>query len=245
MVCLFLSSSGRFKTADRKESAFFFSLTAFVVLLGIYNYPVFTGVFFNWSNKYSTRVKVPDYILEAKKELDSNSFSARTLMLPQLHDGNKYIAYDWKYFSLSSIPSILSRKPVLLNDAVLSGDEPGLVNAIYQQLEKSSQSSLLKYVGVDRAIVQEDFKVDEDMDYLTGSIKRHSTARLIHLYIKKLVSGSFLLLTTPRQNLSFISHKIFHIFWQKLHNFLESVKRQGCLLWQTRLYSSTLAREAI
>lgn len=149
----------------------FFSLTAFIVLLGIYNYPVFTGVFFNWSNKYSTRVKVPDYILEAKKELDSNSFSTRTLMLPRLHDANKYIAYDWKYFSLSSIPSMLSRKPVLLNDAVLSGNEPGLVNAIYQQLEKSSQSSLLKYVGVDRAIVQDDFKVNEDMDYLMGPTK--------------------------------------------------------------------------
>ncbi|MEK7154664.1 MAG: hypothetical protein AAB697_00885 [Patescibacteria group bacterium] len=149
----------------------FFSLTVFIILLGIYNYPVFTGVFFNWSNKYSTRIKVPDYILEAKKELDSNSFSTRTLMLPQLHDGSKYIAYDWKYFSLSSIPSILSRSSVVLNDAVLSGNEPGLVNAIYQQLERFSQSSLLKYTVVDRAVVQDDFRIDESMDYLITPTK--------------------------------------------------------------------------
>lgn len=145
-------------------------LTLFIALLFIYNYPFFTGVFFNWSDKYSTRVKIPDYILEAKKELAS-SFSTRTLMLPQLHDGNKYISYDWKYFSLSSIPSMLSRKPVLLNDAVLSGNEPGLVNAIYSQLEESSQSSLLKYTGVDKVIVQDDFVAEESMDFSLSPIK--------------------------------------------------------------------------
>lgn len=149
----------------------FFILGLFIVLLSVYNFPAFTGSFFNWSNNYSTRVKVPDYIFEAKKELDDNSFSTRTLMLPQLNDGNKYISYDWKYFSLSSIPSMLSRRPVLLNDAVLSGNEPGLVNAIYNQLETSSWSSLLKFAGVDKAIVQEDFKADEDMDYLLSPTK--------------------------------------------------------------------------
>lgn len=147
------------------------ALTLFVLLVGIYNYPAFIGVFFDWSRKYSTRIKVPDYTLEAKKELDSNHFSTRTLMLPQLHDGNKYISYDWKYFSLSSVPSILSRKPVLLNDAVLIGNETGLVNAIYEQLKDSSQSPLLKYTGADAAIVQDDFKVDESMEYSMGSSK--------------------------------------------------------------------------
>ena len=153
-----------------KKSSFF-ALIIFLILLATYNYPAFTGVFFDWSNKYSTRVQVPDYILEAKKELDRNNFSTRTLMLPQLNDGNKHIAYDWKYFSLSSIPSILSRRPVLLNDAVLSGNESGLVNAIYQQLEKFSQSPLLKYAGVDKVIVQDDFNVDENMDYLISPTK--------------------------------------------------------------------------
>ena len=150
---------------------YLFSLSLFVALLCIYNYPAFTGIFFNWSAKYSTMIKIPEYIFEAKKELDANVFSTRTLMLPQLHDGNKYISYDWKYFSLSSIPSILSRKSVLLNDAVLSGNEPGLVNAIYKQLETSSESSLLKYAGVDRAIVQDDFIAEEGMDYLLSPTK--------------------------------------------------------------------------
>lgn len=153
------------------RAASLFALTLFIIWVGAYNYPAFTGVFFNWSHKYSTRVKVPDYILEVKKELDSNNFSTRILMLPQLHDGNKYISYDWKYFSLSSVPSMLSRKSVLLNDAVLVDNETGLVNAIYEQLEDSSQSSLLKYTGAEKAIVQDDFKVDEGMEYSMSSTK--------------------------------------------------------------------------
>ena len=140
-------------------------LFIFTVLLCIYNYPAFLGEFFNWSKKYSTLVRVPNYIFEAKKELDSNNFSTRTLMLPQLNDGNKYIAYAWKYFSLSSVPSMLTRKPVLLNDAALFENEPGLVNSIYQQMATMPHSTLLEYVGVDRVIIQEDFKLDEGMDY--------------------------------------------------------------------------------
>lgn len=147
-------------------------LFTIMILLGIYHYPTFTGSFFNWSKKYSTRVAVPSYIYDTKKELDANRFSTRTLMLPQLHDGNKYIAYDWKYFSLSSIPSILSRRPVLLNDAVLIGNESGLVNSIYEQLEKDSQSSLLKYAGVDKVLIQNDFIADEDFNYRVKPSKK-------------------------------------------------------------------------
>lgn len=147
------------------------TLVTFTIFLGIYTYPVFTGSFFNWSNKYSTKIKVPNYIFEAKHELDTNAFSTRTLMAPALDNGSKYISYDWKYFSLSSIPSILSRRPIILNDAVLSDSESGLVNAIYQQLAKSSSSPLLKFTGVDRAIVQDDFKVDEYIDYFSHPTK--------------------------------------------------------------------------
>ncbi len=126
-------------------------------ILGIYNYPYFTGVFFNWSKKYSTMIQVPDYIFQAKSEIDANKFSTRTLVVPGLNPDNKYESYDWKYFSLSSIPSILTRRSVVLNDAYLKGLEVNIANGVYSQLETNGNSRLLTTTGADSIIVRNDF----------------------------------------------------------------------------------------
>lgn len=140
-------------------------LLLFVILLSIYNYPIFTGSFFNWSSKYSTMVKVPDYIFEAKEEIDKNKFSTRTLLLPPLDLRKKTDAYEWKYYSLSSVPSILNRKAFILNDVLLHDDEISVVDGVYEQIARNSKSSLLGFMGVDKAIVRNDFLPDRDMEY--------------------------------------------------------------------------------
>lgn len=140
-----------------KNSVRFVVATVFVVLLGIYNYPAFTGQFFHWSDNYSTMVKVPEYIFEAKKELDANKFSNRVLMVPPVQERNKYITYDWRYYSLSTVTRLLSRRPVLVNDVSLINLEPALVNGIYEQLSEGYNPVLIKYAGVDRVLLQNDF----------------------------------------------------------------------------------------
>ncbi len=144
----------------------------FLIMLGIYNYPFFTGSFFNWSKKYSTMVKVPNYIFTAKDQMDSNKFSTRTLILPELDPRTKYETNDWKYFSLSTIPSILTRQPIVINDATLRNWEDVLASAVYTQLRKKGDSQLLDYTGVDTAIWRNDFSGRNDTQY---SIKANRT----------------------------------------------------------------------
>lgn len=146
-------------------------LVIYIIILGIYNYPFFTGNFFNWSKNYSTMVKVPDYVFESKKELDGNKFSSRTLLIPNLNPATKYVIYDWKYLSLSTIPSMLSRRPVVINDATLQGNEVTLVDIIYSQLTKNGNSNLLGYLGVNKAIIMDDLNEPENPDYNSSKLK--------------------------------------------------------------------------
>ena len=130
---------------------------AFIVLLFIYNYPFLTGIFFDYSKEKSTMVKVPDYIFEAKKEIDRNKFSTRTLYLPNADIRTEYIEYDWGYFSLSELTDIMGRKSSVRNGVLARPRERDLMTGIWSEYIKFGNSNLVKYIGVDRAIVQNDF----------------------------------------------------------------------------------------
>ncbi|RJQ27606.1 DUF3367 domain-containing protein [Candidatus Parcubacteria bacterium] len=163
----------------------------FAILLSVYNYPFFTGSFFDWSLKYSTKVNVPDYIFEAKKELDSNPFTTRTLLLPHLNTWVKTDSYTWKYYSLSHLSSIFSRRPTVLNDVTLQGSEGTLVNGIYDQLENYGESNLLAYAGIDRVIVRNDFSSPQGANYLTSPIKKSVEAKQQFLLSKQIGEWSY------------------------------------------------------
>ncbi len=136
-------------------------LAVTIGILSVYNYPFFNGIFFDWSKKFSTMVKVPDYIFEAKKELDSNEFSTRTMLVPGLNPDTKYESYTWKYFSLSTIPSILSRRSVVINDATVRGLEANILNDMYDQLTKGN-IELFKSTGTENIIIRNDFYKSDD-----------------------------------------------------------------------------------
>lgn len=129
----------------------------FIISLFVYNYPFFTGSFFNYSKEKSTMVKVPGYVFEAKKELDSNKFSTRTLSLPNADIRTEYIDYDWGYFSLNDLSHMMGRKSLTVNGVLTRPNETSfIVNALSEYI-KFGKSNLIKFMGVDRAIVQNDF----------------------------------------------------------------------------------------
>ena len=102
-------------------------------------------------------VKVPDYVFEAKKELDSNRFSTRTLSLPNADIRTEYIDYDWGYFSLNDLSHMMGRKSLTVNGVLARPNETNLmVNALSEYI-KFGKSNLIKFMGADRAIVQNDF----------------------------------------------------------------------------------------
>lgn len=134
-------------------------LVIYLILLGIYNYPFFTGSFFDWSHKYSTRVAVPNYIFKAKAELDKNHFSSRTLLLPELNKTTGYEIYDWRYLSISTVPSMLTRESTVTDDGYTETVpfEKNFTLAMYNDLYKTGNSKLLPYFGIDQVIVRNDF----------------------------------------------------------------------------------------
>ncbi len=144
-------------------------LTIFVVLLFIYNYPVFTGSFFNYSKEKSTMVKVPGYVFEAMKELDKNKFSTRTLSLPNADIRTEYIDYDWGYFSLNDLSHMMGRKSLIVNGVLARPNETDLITSTLSEYIKFGKSNLVKFISADRAIVQNDFiSPDYDGNILSG-----------------------------------------------------------------------------
>ncbi len=146
-------------------------LGAFIVSLFIYNYPFLTGSFFDYAKGKSTMVKVPDYVFEAKKELDSNKFSTRTLYLPNTDIRTEYIEYDWGYFSLSELTDIMGRKSSVRNGVLARPNEKSLTVGILSEYIKFGNSNLVKFIGADRAIVQNDFISPDYEDNPLSGIK--------------------------------------------------------------------------
>lgn len=130
---------------------------ALIIFLFIYNYPFLTGSLFNYSKGRSTMVKVPGYVFEAKKELDSNKFSTRTLSLPNSDIRTEYIEYDWGYFSLNDLSHMMGRKSLTVNGVLARSDETNLIVSILSEYIKFGNSNLVKFIGADRAVVQNDF----------------------------------------------------------------------------------------
>lgn len=131
-------------------------LGVYVSSLLIYNYPFLTGSFFNYSEDKSTMVKVPDYVFESKKELDSG-FSTRTLLLPNSDIRTEYIEYDWGYFSLVVLQHSLSRKSHVISDVLARTNERDLIEGMLSEYVQFGNSNLIKFTGIDKAIVQNDF----------------------------------------------------------------------------------------
>jgi len=155
----------------RRFVRYLFLFFVFVGLI-VYNYPFFNGIFFDWSRRYSTRVNVPDYVFDYKSYSESNRFFGRTLFLPSIDPRTREVVYDWKYFSLSTIPSLLIRKPVITNDIMLRGYETVIVDGIQRQLLEDGRSPLLRYLNTDGIVFQRDAFATKDSYFLPGMYEK-------------------------------------------------------------------------
>jgi hypothetical protein len=129
----------------------------YILSLFIYNYPLFTGSFFNYSIDKSTMVNVPDYIYSVKNELNQNKFSTRVLSIPNADIRTEYIQYDWGYFSLSDLSHIIGRRSLVNNGVLARPNERDFITGMEYEYINFGTSNLIKYTGINSAIVQNDF----------------------------------------------------------------------------------------
>lgn len=147
-------------------------LVVYTTATFIYNYPFLTGVFFDYAKDKSTMVKVPDYVLESKKEIDESRFSTRTLLLPNSNIRTEYIEYDWGYFSLVVLQNSFSRKPHVISSVLARRNERDLIEGMLSEYVQFGNSNLIKFTGIDKAIVQNDFiSPDYEGNPLSGVIE--------------------------------------------------------------------------
>jgi hypothetical protein len=136
------------------------ALWLFVIYLGlviIYNYPYFTGGFFDYAKGKSTMIQVPEYIDTVRQELNKNNFSTRTLYLPNTDTRTDYVEFDWGYFSVNQLTDVLGRKSAVQSGINAWPDEKNfIVNALSEYISFGT-SNLAKLLGADMAVIRNDF----------------------------------------------------------------------------------------
>ncbi len=128
----------------RKISLILSFFSIFLILA--YNFPFFQGYFFEWNKPFTTRVKLPDYVVEMSQYISKNvSNTSRILLVPELHPYYKSDSYDWGFWSLLPLPHTLSPKSFISND--VSGDQ-NIGPELYEAINKKNLDLFNKLAGI-------------------------------------------------------------------------------------------------
>lgn len=125
-----------------------FLSSVFIIFVFLYSHSFFTGSFFNWNLPLTMMVKIPAYVFRFGEWVDSLDKSERVLMLPSLNKSWGADAYDWNYWSLSTLPSFLSRKPVVTNSSNLGEREKLLVDLLYDAFWERNEGLTKKLISI-------------------------------------------------------------------------------------------------
>lgn len=110
-----------------------------------YDYPVFSGSFFNWSPQLNltTMVRVPEYVFEFGQWANSEKKPGRVVLVPPVSDLE---TYNWGYMSHGLVASYYA--PTFANTAlVLDSDERALVDEMYVALKAGETDAALDYAA--------------------------------------------------------------------------------------------------
>lgn len=145
-------------------------LTLFLVLFLILllNFPYFNGSFFWWNRPLTTMVQVPNYVFDFANWVNSEETKGfRILALPPLGKDFKADEYTWGYWSLSFLPSLLSKRPFIANLPSLSNEETILVEKFYDKLgagDKDEALALFQKFNVKYLLLRKDAALDLKQD---------------------------------------------------------------------------------
>lgn len=144
---------------------------AIAVVFGIilYNYPILDGRFFKYQ-KGDMRLNVPQYIFDFQKWADGpENQMRRSLLLPGLRFDNKLETYNWGYFSLATLTTLLTRETFMINAYYNTKTEDTILNSLYENLlnNEDGWEKLAALIASQNFVVRGDFKWNE-----FGSITR-------------------------------------------------------------------------
>ncbi len=139
------------------------AITLVIIFVLFYHYPILNGSFLDYSHEKgkekTTRVKVPKYIFEFGEWMKQESPEKRYLIMPQLSESG-YVAYKWKYWSISPLNSLFSRNSFVQNTLLLPISERVLLSKMYQDFLKKDFESFFDFTevfAINGIVLQKDF----------------------------------------------------------------------------------------
>ena len=142
-----------------------FKIVVILVILG--SWLAYHGVIFDadkifsWQKDLSTKVSIPPSVLEFSKSINDQDFGdSRILLVPPANQNWKNDAYNWGYWSLTNLPSVVAPyKSFLVNDGLLSKEQNVLVNDIYLSIKDNREVDFLgkaNRLGIKHVLLRKD-----------------------------------------------------------------------------------------
>lgn len=151
----------------RERIKFWAGLTISVFLIVFwfgYHFVLFSSDrLFTWQKGYVTKLKVPQYVNSFSLWANSvNLNGSRILLVPPINETWQNDAYDWGYWSLTNLPSVVSNQSFVAGDGLTEG-EKYWVNKLYTFLNdnKEKEAYDLSYrLGIDYLLLRNDVLSD-------------------------------------------------------------------------------------
>lgn len=135
-----------------------------LIFIALYNFPFFSGNFFNWNKNFSTKVIVPSYVFDIKNWFndDKNRITGRILLLPPQETAFNVDAYKWGYWSPEPLPNVLSAKTFVTSNTG-NNITDALVKQLYKAILEGDAATINKLsliLDVEHVLVRNDFYYD-------------------------------------------------------------------------------------
>lgn len=143
MIFLFAYSLNMLLIRYIKHKIYYRMIGIFAIFfILLYHYPFFAVNFFLWNKPFTTKIQLPAYVTEMSSYVNSKTNEyEKILMLPSIDD---FDAYEWGYFSLDSLPTLLVNRPFIKEP----GASIGISNQIYKAIVEKDNSTFLYLTGV-------------------------------------------------------------------------------------------------
>jgi len=148
----------RIKFRNAAKYTLYLVICAAIIL---YSFPFLTSSFFNYMvGERSMKVNVPQYVFDFGKWSETPSRrSIKTLVLPPPNFDNNVDAYNWGYWSLSPLTSLLTNSPIINLSIYMSSPESNLVKRLYTMMKHNDPGwqNLAKLLGIKSFLLRNDF----------------------------------------------------------------------------------------
>ncbi len=140
-------------------------ITVFLIIpwFGYHSVIFSSDKIFSWQKGFSSKLKVPEYVNSFSLWVNNADLKdSRLLLVPQINESWQNDAYNWGYWSLTNLPSVISNQSFVAGDGLM-GRENYWVNKLYSFIKEGREKEVydLSYrLGIDYLLLRRDVLSD-------------------------------------------------------------------------------------